>query len=339
MLEEIGNLDGYELLDSGITESGEGERLERFGDFVLVRPDPAALWQKKLSENEWQNANAIFRKRGSSDSSSNEGDEIGNWQIRGKVPEKWLMNYEIPHAVLQNDPSASDKISFYAKLTPFKHTGIFPEQVSNWNFISEKFSVAASSVRNSTDENSKDAARPKFLNLFGYTGIASVLAAKLGFAVTHVDASKPSITWAKENMLLSALPEDAIRWIFDDALKFVKREVNRGNKYDAILLDPPAFGRGPKGEVWKFNEGLPVLLSEIRKILSNDFRFVIVNAYAVSVSALLLKNMLEDFGFEKRKIDYGELILRESGKDSRGAEAQKKDSGRKLSTGIFARLY
>jgi 23S rRNA (cytosine1962-C5)-methyltransferase len=155
-----------------------------------------------------------------------------------------------------------------------------------------------------------------------------VLAAKLGAKVTHLDASKPSITAAKENMLLSGLPEDAIRWILDDATKFVKREATRGNKYDAIILDPPAFGRGAKGEVWKFNEDLPILLQELKKICSDDFQFMIVNAYAVSVSALLLKNLLEDFSFnmETKNVDYGELILKEK-------------SGRMLSTGIFARLY
>jgi 23S rRNA (cytosine1962-C5)-methyltransferase len=168
------------------------------------------------------------------------------------------------------------------------------------------------------------------LNLFGYTGIASVLAAKLGCTVTHVDASKPSIGWAKENMTASGLGDDAIRWILDDCLKFVKREARRGSKYDAIIMDPPAFGRGAKGEVWKFNESLPELFEILPEITSPEFRFLIVNAYAVSVSSLLLNNMIEDFAatskIEKYNVEYGELVLAPKG------------DGKKISTGLFGRL-
>lgn len=292
ILEETSDLEGYELLDSG-----EGYRLEKYGDFVLARPDPAVLWRKSAPAL-WQKADAVFER--------GQDEERGRWKLKSKVPEKWLLNYK----------NGSYEIKFFAKLTAFKHTGIFPEQKANWDFIAEK---------------SPSGERLKFLNLFGYTGIASVLAAKLGHEVTHVDASRPALTWAKENMLASGLPENAIRWIFEDCLKFVKREVRRGNKYDAIILDPPAFGRGPKGEVWKFSEELPKLLAEVAQLCSADFKYLIVNAYAVSVSSLLLKNLLEDLKTEAslgsdRKIDYGELVLREH-------------SGRLLSTGIFARLY
>lgn len=276
ILEEASNLEGYELLDSG-----EGYRLEKYGEYVLARPDPGVLW-KKSSPKLWERADATFESSG--------------WQMKTKMPKAWLIHYR--------------DISFYAKLSPFKHTGIFPEQAANWDFISN---------------NSAGAGKLKFLNLFAYTGIASVLAAKLGWETTHVDASKPSLTWAKENMLASGLPENAIRWIYEDCLKFVKREARRGNKYDAIVLDPPAFGRGPKGEVWKFGEDMPELLNTVAAILSPNFKFLIVNAYAVSVSSLLLKNMLEDLG-TKQKIDYGELVL-------------KQKNNRSLSTGIFARLY
>ena len=293
-LEEIGHLPGYELIDSGA-----GARLERFGSYVLSRPDPAVLWDRALPETEWKKTDAEYVKN---------SEEKGAWKIRTKVPEKWLMDFT-PKAA----PQA--KLSFYAELTPFKHTGVFPEQAANWEFMAEKLGAAKPA-----------GSRLKVLNLFGYTGIASVLAAKLGADVTHVDASKPSITWAKENMLASGLPEDAIRWILDDSLKFVKREVKRESFYDAVILDPPAFGRGAKGEVWKFNEDLPKLLKEVQKLLKPDFKFLIINAYAVSVSAILLKNLLEDFKVPQAKIDYGELILKE------------KSAGRALSTGIFARL-
>jgi 23S rRNA (cytosine1962-C5)-methyltransferase len=314
ILEECGRLKGYQLIDSG-----EGMRLERFGDFVLARPDPGALWQRSLAESEWKKADAEFR-RGIEDK--------GEWNTRGKVPERWVMEYgdikgaakNIKNAKGDAKGDANSDIKFYAKLTPFKHTGVFPEQAANWDFIREHLK--------------KD---DRVLNLFGYTGIPSVLGAKLGAHVTHVDASKPSIGWAQENMKLSGLPENAIRWILDDALKFVKREVRRGTKYEAIIMDPPAFGRGAKGEVWKFHEQFPELLHEAAKLINpTTFNFVIINAYAVSLPALMLKNMLEDFSVEAklpagRVIDYGELILEQ--------EKNPNQKTRKLSTGIFGRLY
>lgn len=308
ILEELGEFEDYQLVDSG-----DGYRLERFGDYLLARPDPAVLWHKSLSETEWQKANALYIKREvkgvlarTAEKNSESIEEKGHWQ-NNSVPEQWLMHFG----------SGPIEISFYAKLTPFKHTGVFPEQAANWNFIKDRLKSGASGV--------------KVLNLFGYTGIASVLCAKLGAEVTHVDASKPSITWAKENMLASGLPDDAIRWILEDVLKFVKREVRRGSKYDAIIMDPPAFGRGAKGEVWKFNEQLPQLLAEVAKLIDTEnFKFLIVNAYAVSVSSLLLKNLLEDFARDAQiktaHVDYGELVLKEK-------------SGRLLSTGIFGRLF
>ncbi len=286
--EAITHLEGYELLDSG-----NSARLERFGKFVLARPDPGALWHRSLPEKDWDQANAEFTRS---------VEDKGAWVVRGEMPERWMMHYK--------------EISFYAKLTPFKHTGVFPEQAANWDFIVERIVTG-----------------DRVLNLFGYTGIPSVLAAKLGAHVTHVDASKPSIGWAQENMELSGLPENAIRWILDDALKFVKREVRRGAKYDAIIMDPPAFGRGAKGEVWKFHEQFPELLAEAVQLIDpTTFKFVIINAYAVSLPALMLKNMLEDFAVLAKltdaqpKIDYGELVLEQK-------------NARKLSTGIFGRLY
>jgi len=308
ILEEIGQLEGYELVDSG-----EGMRLEKFGEYLLTRPDPAVLWKKSLPESEWKKADAEFTRS---------VEDKGSWNIRGQVPEKWLMNYQPADA--QN--KTNSEISFYAKLTPFKHTGVFPEQVSNWDFISRQLSAKGG-------DGGKEDKPAKLLNLFGYTGIPSVLAAKLGAQVTHVDASKPSIGWAQENMVASGLPENSIRWILDDALKFVKREVRRGAVYDAIIMDPPAFGRGAKGEVWKFHEQFPELLHEAAQLVKpKSFKFVIINAYAVSVSALLLRNMLEDFADQaklpsEKSVEYGELVL------------EQKNIERKLSTGIFGRLF
>lgn len=298
ILEEFAKLEGHELIDSG-----DGMRLERFGDYVLTRPDPAVLWGKSLPDSEWQKADAVFEKKGGE-------NDRGEWGFPENLPQKWMMHFSP-----ENYPD--QKISFFAELSPFKHTGVFPEQAANWNFMAERILEA---------KKDNPERKLKVLNLFGYTGIASVLAAKLGCEVTHVDASKPSITWAKENMLASGLPDDAIRWILDDCLKFVKREVKRGVKYDAIIMDPPVFGRGTKGEVWKFNENLPELLAEVKQIISDDFKFLIINAYAVSVSSLLLKNLLEEFKLSGKKVEYGELVLQER-------------SSRLLSTGIFGRLY
>ena len=309
-LEESAELEGYALIDSG-----NNQRLERFGDFVLARPDPAILWKPSLPENVWLQADATFLRK---------SEEKGMWSLRTEVPDKWMLGYTYKGIT----------VSFSAKLTPFKHTGIFPEQVSNWNFIIDQAqSMGLASQGPLSDKTTK---KPKLLNLFGYTGIASVVAAKAGFDVTHVDSSKPTLEWARENMQTSNLPDDAIRWILDDCIKFVKREERRGVSYDAIILDPPAFGRGAKGEVWKFNEQLPELLDALTHICSENFKFLIINSYAVSVSAILLKNVLADFmiaaNLGKRNIEYGELVIQQQIQNST-------DVGRVLSTGIFGRLY
>lgn len=268
--------DNYELLDSG-----ESLRLERFGKFTIVKPDPQAIWKKSLNLDDWQNADAIF--------------ENGMWKTKPYFPQKWLINYK--------------NISFYAKLTPFKHTGIFPEQVLNWQFMENKIKLCEY--------------QPKVLNLFAYTGVASLVCAQNNALVTHLDASKSSIAWAKENQIVSKLPADSIRWILDDALDFTAREARRGSIYDAIIMDPPVYGHGPKKEVWDFDKSFPKLLENCSKILSSNPLFVIVNAYAVSSSGIMLKNLLEDY-FAATNVEYGELALTQT-------------SGRLLSTGIFAR--
>lgn len=272
----------YELLDSG-----EGKRLERFGKYIISKPDPQAIWKKGLPQNEWNKVDAVYSDTGWADNS---------------LPDKWELKYK--------------NLKFYAKLTPFKHTGVFPEQVLNWDFIEEKIIL----------RQAQDKKQLNILNLFGYTGISSLVSASNGAKVTHLDGSKPAISWAKENQVLSGLTDEPIRWILDDAIEFTAREARRNSNYDAIIMDPPIYGHGPNKEVWDFNKSFPVLLENCKKILSDNPLFVIVNAYAISASSLMLKNTIEDhFGFSGNEIEYGELALEE------------KSRKRLLSTGIFAR--
>lgn len=266
----------YALLDSG-----QGRKLERFGDYVLDRPDPQILWQK-LHPELWDRADAIFEE---------------TWFKKNKaMPDEWMVK------VLD--------LKIWAKLTPFKHTGIFPEQLDQWQFINDQVTNHKSQI--------------SVLNLFGYTGLASLVAAKAGANVTYVDASKQALTWARKNQESSDLVEKPIRWILDDVLKFVGREVKRGNTYDGIILDPPAYGHGPAGETWQFNKSLPELVDVCRQILAADLKFILINAYAVSTSSITLKNILQDMTIGlSGYIEHGELIL--ASKD------------RQLSTGIFAK--
>jgi 23S rRNA (cytosine1962-C5)-methyltransferase len=270
----------YELLDSG-----NGKRLERFGKYIVLKPDPQAIWKPKLSQAEWDRADAVYL------------EDKKEWK-NSKVPNKWELKYK--------------NIKFFAKLTSFKHTGVFPEQILNWEFIEKK-------LKNLNYQ-------PNVLNLFGYTGIASLVCAANGAKVTHVDGSKPSISWARENQALSGLQEKPIRWLLDDAIEFTKREVRRGNKYDAIIMDPPVFGHGPNGETWDFNKSFPILLENCQKILADNPLFIIVNAYAITASSVMLKNMLEDFlNIPTDKIEYGEIGVKQ------------RNSTRVLSTGLLAR--
>lgn len=298
------NWQDYTLLDSG-----RGMRLEKFGPYIIAKPDPQAIWQPSLSPSEWNKADVVFKRT---------FQDKGKWEFRKKLPEKWKMTYK--------------NLSFWARLTPFKHTGIFPEQSLQWDFIGEKIksriNLPAGKAGNQGSINIEGVARlgnPKvnILNLFGYTGIASLAAASAGAKVTHVDASKPSITWARENQALSQLENQPIRWILDDCVKFVEREIKRGNKYDGVIMDPPVYGHGPTGQIWKFSEDFPRLLENVAKILSPNSLFVIINAYAISASALMLENVMKDY-LPKGNLEVGELALEE-------------DSKRLLSTGIFAR--
>ncbi len=275
----------YQLIDSG-----DGKRLERFGKYILIRPDPQCLWKPSQPASEWQKADAVFRP---------DGREKGQWVKNKKLSNNWQIGY-------------SD-LKFSVHLSPFKHTGVFPEQAAHWEFIKEKTQQAISDKQKEI----------KVLNLFGYTGIATLAAASAGAQVTHVDASYPTIGWARENQKLSDLDNKPIRWILDDCLKFVEREVRRGTQYEGIIMDPPVYGHGPKGEKWDFNVSFPRLLDLCIKLMSSKKAFLIINAYAVSASSVMLENMLKDY-FKDGVIESGELVLQEK-------------SGRNLSTGIFAR--
>jgi 23S rRNA (cytosine1962-C5)-methyltransferase len=274
----------YELLDSG-----DNKKLERFGPFVLIRPETQAIW-KPLHPELWKTAKAEFRfdgGKGSWHSKTNGGSEI--WDIT------W-----------------NSEARFSLRLTSFKHTGVFPEQAPNWEWIAEKVSSLAKRA---------GADKPKVLNLFGYTGIASIVAAKHGAIVTHLDASKQSNTWARENATLSDVPADALRYITDDALKFVQREIRRGSVYDGIILDPPTFGRGPDGEVWKIEEGIVPLLDAVRKIFSQKpGSFFLLNGYAAGYAPQSLVQAVESSFPEiasNKKIEgeFGELRVNEKGSD------------------------
>ena len=239
----------YEVIDTG-----DGEKLERWKNIVLRRPDPQAIWPKQQPEL-WESADAWYHR------SARGG---GEWEFRKKLPEKWTVNYR--------------DLKFYVRPTGFKHTGLFPEQAVNWDWMADLI---------------KNAGRPvKVLNLFGYTGGATMACARAGAHVTHVDAAKGLVQWAGENRELSKLDETSTRWIIEDAGKFVAREIRRGNKYDGILMDPPSYGRGPGGEVWKLENELYGLVSACAQVLSDNALFMLINSYTTGLQPAVLNNML-----------------------------------------------
>ncbi len=267
----------YQLLDSG-----HGEKLERLGPYVLRRPDPQAMWAPALPEDQWRaRADLVFVR---------ESDRGGRWEMSGtsSPPENW----EIEH----------EGARFRVRPTPFKHIGLFPEQATNWNWTAQRVADLAT-TRPAAD-------RPRLLNLFAYTGAATVLASRAGAFVTHVDSSKPAMRWARDNAELSQLPGDAVRWIQDDALGFVRREVRRGKLYDGILLDPPPYGRGPDGEKWQFEEEIVELMQLLGQLLNPGPAFVLLSCYAVGTTPLAFANMLGDLG--PGQIEAGELALAHS---------------------------
>lgn len=262
------NWKDYELIDTS-----EGERLERWGKYLLIRPDPQIIWKNEKKSPLWEKADATYKR------SSGGG---GGWQ-NNRLPEQWKIRYE--------------DLKFVVRPTGFKHTGLFPEQAANWDWFSAR-------IRN--------AGRPvKVLNLFAYTGGATVAAAKAGASVCHVDAAKGMVAQAKENAVLSGLAEAPIRYIVDDCKKFVEREIKRGNRYDGVIMDPPSYGRGPSGEVWKIEDNIDELVGLVVKVLSDEPLFFLVNSYTTGLSPLAMNYILNlrlcrRFG---GRIEAGELAL------------------------------
>ncbi len=239
----------YELLDTS-----SGDRLERWGDYLLVRPDPQAIWQTPRNKKEWKTANAVYHRSGSGG---------GHWEIRS-LPESWTIDYK--------------DLTFQIKPMNFKHTGIFPEQATNWDFMRDLIEKADRPI--------------KVLNLFAYTGGATMACAKAGASVVHVDASKGMVQWAKENAVLCGVADRPIRYLVDDCMKFVEREIRRGNTYDGIVMDPPSYGRGPGGEVWQLEEKLYPFITRVMQLLSPNPLFFILNSYSTGLSASVMEYLL-----------------------------------------------
>lgn len=256
----------YELLDCS-----DGERLERWGDIILIRPDPQVIWKTPKKHPMWKNANARYLR------SSTGG---GHWEVLRKTPDSWRIKYK--------------ELSLNVKTMGFKHTGIFPEQAVNWDYTAELIKKAGRPVR--------------VLNLFSYTGGATVACLKAGAQVVHVDASKGMVAWAKENAAASSVADRPVRWIVDDCIKFVQREIRRGNKYDIIIMDPPSYGRGPGGEVWKLEDEVYSFVELCTKVLSDDPLMVLINSYTTGLSPAVMQYIL------------GALVVPEFGGEVTGSE-------------------
>ena len=264
----------YLLLDSG-----DGAKLERFGPYTLARPDQQAIWKRRLPVERWEAADAVFEK--------GQGDG-GSWVKRRSMPDRWPLGYE--------------GLTIWARLTGFRHTGVFPEQVAHWRWLAREIERADRPIN--------------LLDLFAYTAVTTLVAARAGARVTYVDASRPAIGWARENQTASGLDDLPIRWLLDDAIKFVRREARRGHRYDALVMDPPVFGRGPTGEIWRFYDSLPILLDLCREVLSDRPLFVLINAYAIEASSVMLANLLADLmAGHGGRIEAGELGIHQEGSD------------------------
>lgn len=278
----------YELIDCG-----NFEKLERFGDLILIRPEPQAVWPKTLSEQEWNKRHDIkFRGRSATS---------GEWMKKNPaIQDRWHISYKNKDAA----------IKFRLGLTSFKHVGIFPEQAVNWDYIAE-------SVKTFTTE------KPKVLNLFAYTGGASLIAKAAGADTTHVDSIKQVVSWANENQELSEL--DNIRWVVEDALKFVKRELKRGNTYNGIILDPPAYGHGPKGEKWKLEDHIMEMMTDVVQLLDPKEHFLILNTYSLGFSSVIVENLIRTSFPAVENLEIGELYLQAT-------------AGPKLPLGVFGKF-
>lgn len=247
----------YEVIDCS-----KGEKLERWGDYLLVRPDPQVIWDTPKKEKGWRKMNGHYHR-------SSKGG--GEWEFF-QLPKEWTIQYSLP---------INKKLTFHLKPFSFKHTGLFPEQAANWNWFSQLIADAVSKGR-----------QVKVLNLFAYTGGATLAAAAAGASVTHVDASKGMVTWAKENAISSGLKDAPIRWLVDDCVKFIEREIRRGNHYDAIIMDPPSYGRGPKGEIWKIEESVYPLIQLCSQILTDNPLFFLINSYTTGLQPAVLSYMI-----------------------------------------------
>ena len=284
----------YELIDSG-----DYEKLERFGKYTLRRPEPQAVWRKALTEKEWERqTNAWFKKE--KGKTGIEGSEKGEWILKPQMPQQWFINYSYKEM----------KLRFRLGMTSFKHVGIFPEQAANWNYIYDSVQQL-------------NAEQPKVLNLFAYTGGASLAAKAAGADVTHVDSVKQVLNWSRENMEASQL--DNIRWVLEDALKFVKREAKRERFYQGIILDPPAYGRGPDGERWILEESIAELMDACSQILDKTNSFCVLNLYSMGFSSLIAENLIKDYFPNSSQVEFGELFLPDQ-------------AGRNLPLSVFCRM-
>lgn len=279
----------YELIDCG-----DFEKLERFGNIILIRPEPQAVWSKGMPESEWTKLHHI-RFKGKSATS-------GEWIKKdNKTPDRWHISYK----------NGNIELKFRLALTSFKHVGIFPEQAVNWDY-------SINCIKNFKTK------QPKVLNLFAYTGGASLAARAAGAETTHVDSIKQVVSWANENQILSGL--ENIRWTVEDALKFVKREVKRGRKYNGIILDPPAYGHGPNGEKWKLEDNIKEMMEDVVKLLDEKEHFLILNTYSLGFSSVIVENLIHSSFPEVQNLECGELYLQAS-------------SGCKLPLGVFGKFY
>jgi 23S rRNA (cytosine1962-C5)-methyltransferase len=278
--------------DYALLDSGAGQKLEQYGPYRIVRPEGQAIWQKALPVTDWERADAVF-------TGDTDEEGIGRWRFPGTpLGETWPMKH--------------DGIDYLGRFTSFRHVGVFPEQASHWDHMAGLIAAAGRPV--------------KVLNLFGYTGLASLVAARAGAEVTHVDASKKAIGWARENQELAGLGGKPIRWIVDDAMKFAEREERRGSRYDIVLFDPPAYGRGPKGEVWQLFDDLPAMTDLCRAILAPKPLAVVLTAYSIRASFFAIHALMRDtFAGMGGTVESGELIIREQ------------SAGRALSTSLFSR--
>ncbi len=266
--------------DYALIDSGEGRKLERYGPHRVVRPEPQCLWRPRLSAAEWDGADAVF--------DPSDEDEAGNWRFKT--------------GPIAPFPLAWEGVKFHGQFTSFRHLAFFPEQAANWAWLKGRVEAAGPGC--------------KVLNLFGYTGVASLVCAAAGAAVTHVDASKRAIGWARENAALGGLEDRPIRWICEDARRYVQRDARRGSRYEGIILDPPKYGRGPTGEVWRLFEDLPELSRLCAELLSEKASFILLNAYAARISGVALAHLLaQDLAGRGGRIDWGELALQEETTD------------------------